>query len=321
MSLKITFACCLSVLALSSVPSARADEVQSFAAQALFDEARALMEAKRFSEACPKLAESQRLDPASGTLLNLAVCHEREGKTASAWIGYTETITLAAKEGNQERQRLARERIADIESELSRLRVLPPKRIPDGYWVRLDDVSLAAAAWDTGVPVDPGVHRVTSGAPGTKVVSRTVEVSKPGVTLELRLSELEREKPAPPRPADRRAPVPPPSDARPLLVAASFGVGAAGFAVGAYAGVRAGMAWNERDANCVGGCNEKAVAAGEDANDFAVVSNIAFATGIVALGVGTYLVLTTPEAETRTVVRVGAQVSGRETAIVAKGTF
>ena len=37
-------------------------------ADALFKEGRALLDAKKFDEACPKLAESQRLDPGAGTL-------------------------------------------------------------------------------------------------------------------------------------------------------------------------------------------------------------------------------------------------------------
>ena len=47
------------------------------------------MKAARFGEACPKLLESQRLDPAPGTALNLGDCYEKNGQTASAWVTYT----------------------------------------------------------------------------------------------------------------------------------------------------------------------------------------------------------------------------------------
>src|SRR6185369_12155545 len=59
-------------------------------AQSLFDEGRKLMNEKKFAEACPRLERSYKLDPAAGTLLNVAVCHEGLGRTATAWNEFRE---------------------------------------------------------------------------------------------------------------------------------------------------------------------------------------------------------------------------------------
>lgn len=53
-------------------------------AEALFQSGKEAMARGDLATACARLAESHRLDPAIGTLLNLAVCRERSGKIAAA---------------------------------------------------------------------------------------------------------------------------------------------------------------------------------------------------------------------------------------------
>jgi hypothetical protein len=141
---------------------ARADGAQELQlAQALFDEARRLMEKKRYGEACPKLAESQRLDPGGGTLLNLAICHEKEGKLATAKNDFDEALAVAVKDGRKDRQLIARERLAAVERSVPRLSVVVPlSSDTEGLEVKLDGLVLHRAAWGVATPVDPGAHVV-----------------------------------------------------------------------------------------------------------------------------------------------------------------
>src|SRR5688572_13616735 len=69
-------------------------------AEALFNEARTLMDRSDFSAACPKLEQSWNLDPATGTAFNLALCFEKAGRLASALAWY-EKAREAATAANQ----------------------------------------------------------------------------------------------------------------------------------------------------------------------------------------------------------------------------
>src|SRR4051812_6941365 len=67
-------------------------------AQALFDEGKRLMGLAKYAEACPKLVESQRIDPGGGTSFAIALCHEAEGKTATAWADFNVALGEARKD-------------------------------------------------------------------------------------------------------------------------------------------------------------------------------------------------------------------------------
>ena len=75
------YACLVAaVLLLQSLALAGPDE--RIAAEALFDEGKSLMIEGKLAVACEKLEQSQRIDPAVGTLLYLAECYEKSGRTA-----------------------------------------------------------------------------------------------------------------------------------------------------------------------------------------------------------------------------------------------
>src|ERR1700741_493506 len=236
------WACALLGTHRSHAQLAPSAELRSAASQALFDEGR-------------------RLEPASGTLLNLALCHEASGKIATAWVSYTDALALAVREGNTDRQAIARSRIELLTPSLSRLVFHPPKGMPPDYWVSLDDVRLGTAALDMGVPVDPGEHVVNAGAPGKRPASLLLKVETTAQMLEVALPELEPEAPAPAaaRPVPKAATSTRTNDTNWLLRGPAIGLAASGVLAGTYFGLQAMSDWDRRNELCRNGCDDRAV--------------------------------------------------------------
>lgn len=148
-------------------PGALAQSNDAVTAEALFQEGRDLLDQRRYAEACPKLVESHRLDPATGTLVALGMCFEGEGKLASAWSTFTDAAARAEREGNPERETLATERAAALRARVSKLTIQVSGAIAvlPGLEIRRDGVALGRGAWNIAVPIDGGAYTIEALAP------------------------------------------------------------------------------------------------------------------------------------------------------------
>jgi serine/threonine-protein kinase len=205
---------------LEGIRLARA-QVDKAAAEELFREGRRLMKEGKYAEACPKFEGSQALDPATGTLLNLADCYEKLGRTASAWAIFREVVELSRKEGNDKRMTLADQHVQALEPRLSRLtiQVAAASRVP-GLVVSRDGKQVPDAAFGLAIPLDPGSHTLAASAPGYETWSSTVAITTDGTRATVDVPPLTKVPEPPPPPATVSPPPPPattvpPTDAPP----------------------------------------------------------------------------------------------------------
>jgi hypothetical protein len=270
------------------------------AAEALFERGKLLMEQGRTPEACAAFAESQRLDPAGGTLLRLALCHEAGGKLASAWLEFLEVVRVS-KEGTgepaklQERVRLAREHLAAIEPRVPKLSIgVPAAARVEGLHVSANGLPRNEGTWGVALPVDPGDVLVAATAPGRREYRTTVHLAE-GQQLNVDVPALPPVVVAPPPP-----PPPRPAHAverssvlRPVGVGVGL-LGVAALGVGAYFGVRAIGKWNDSNSACPGTtCGDSSgVTLANDAKSAARIADVTVGAGLagVAAGVVLYLV-------------------------------
>jgi tetratricopeptide (TPR) repeat protein len=158
---------CGAALLLTPALASAQSETRAAVADALYRQARELMAAGNYAEACPKFAQSQQLDPATGTLLNLAACHEKQGRIATAWLEYSDALVAARRDGREDRVEYARARALELEPKLSRLTLsLAPGADAPGLSIELDGASVGSAILGVPTPVDPGEHSVKASAPG-----------------------------------------------------------------------------------------------------------------------------------------------------------
>jgi tetratricopeptide (TPR) repeat protein len=160
-------------------------------AAVLFQEGRRLLAAGRTDEACERFAASYAIEASSGTLLNLALCHERQGKWATAWSEYRSAADLARAQSREDRARVADDKVAELEAKLPRMIPVPAKPVP-GLRVATEGISLDQGGFGVATPLDPGPHTITVSAPGYRPWSSTVEM-KEGQVRTLEIPELEAE--------------------------------------------------------------------------------------------------------------------------------
>jgi hypothetical protein len=258
-------------------------------AEMLFFTARGLMEAGRFAQACQKFAESYRLDPAAGTLLNLAVCHEKEGRIASAWGEFRQAIAEARKANRPDREELAHGEIAKIQADLPFVTISVPAqaRVP-GLTIARNGVPLNDAAWDTELPIDPGTNEITATAPKYKPQAKKVVIEK-RQHLTVFIDPMELTQVAKPPP-------PPFWTAQRQFGAATLGGGVALAGVGAFFGA---LALNNRSrglSNCpVFDGERRCTQIGADAMSTATtdawIADVGIGVGAAAIVAGGYFLI------------------------------
>lgn len=299
---RVWFAGSISIGLVLLCGAARAQSGDSALAETLFQEGKRLMAERRFPEACQKLAESQRLDPAGGTLITLALCHEDEGRTASAWAEFSDALAQARRDGRSDRETVAKQHIALLEPKLSRLTITvdaTTAAIP-GLEVRRTGVVLGKAAWGVASPVDPGEITIEARAPGYRAISTKVVIGKNADAKSVAIPALER---APEGASPGKAPATSVAgddkavgsgSGRTTIGWVALSAGAVFLGAGSYFGLRAiSKAKDANDACPERTCaNEDARTKASDAGSAATLSNIGFGVGLLGVGVGTYLLLT-----------------------------
>jgi tetratricopeptide (TPR) repeat protein len=303
---------CALLCVLGVVPRAQAAEPA--VAEALFREGKALLGKGDLAAACPKLEQSERLDPSSGTMVNLALCHEKQGKTATAWAEYLVAARMARTQGKAERAQAAERYASALEPKLSYLTISVSSKAP-GMVIRRSGTELDESALGSRLPVDPGNQVLTVSAPGKKSLELKLEIKANGDAQSVVIPRLEDDAsaaaPAPSGASNTSAPETTAQilpahhpDAGQKTRTVGWVVGGAGIAalaVGGLFGVFALTSYGDAEKQCQSrvGCSKDAIAKRDSAETQANIANIGIGVGIVGIGVGAVLVLTASRASSQ----------------------
>ena len=328
---------------LSATAQAPQGEGDKVTAQALFDAARKLVAEGNLAEACPKFADSQRLDPSPSTLLNLASCWEKLGHTAAAWATYKEAESAASAAKRQDYVAVAQRHADALAPKLSRLTITVATPIA-GMSLTRDGVEVAQAQWGVPIPVDRGQHQLEATAPGFKGWAAKVDVAQEAAQVSVTVPPLEalpagEQNPVAPSPPTATSPPAAPAAAAsppetrpagsPLRTIGLFvaGAGVVGLGVsGALALVANGKNQDSLrycSSNDPSRCfDQRGVSLRNDALTLGDAATVAFVIGAVALAGGAVVWLTAPRpAEARADSAVHVALGVRPGGALVEGTW
>lgn len=325
-------------LASLAPAGAFAQEQTEAAATALFDQGRNLMQQGKYAEACPKLAESERLAPSGGTLLNLGECYEHTGQTASAWAAWKDAAARANAAGKTDVEKRAAARAAALEPNLAKLAISVDSAsdVP-GLEVKRDGVKVGHAEFGLPIPVDPGTHVIDATAPNKQPFSGKVDVApkQANATVTVTLVDAPQAAPTPAPvapPAQASGPVPAPAtpeaptstwSGQKTVALIVGGVGIVGLGVGSAFGLIAKSKNDQALQNCRTStlCTQTGLNLTDDAKSAATISTIAFVAGGVALAGGVVLWLTAPSHTSSTGLTVSPLVGSSLGGAAVSGTW
>jgi hypothetical protein len=319
------FLCLVALMLIPAIAWAQLSGDEAVA-QTLFDQGKVALAEKNYALACPAFEKSQRLSPAGGTLLFLAICREGEGKTATAWVLFNDVLSKAREAKRVDRETVAREHLDALTPRLEKVSIEVSAPMADEV-VFVDDVAIGRAVWGTRYPIDPGSHTLVARA-ALKVAYRTsFEVpTNASLVIPALLRDLKAEaEAAAAAEAKRGRELARENESRPsstqaVLSLTSLGLGVVGLGVGTGFGLASSSKHGEAIAACQLGpnrdqCDAKGLAANVDAQRAGNVSTVAFIAGGVFVATGAILWFTQPRAQSR--VGLGAGL----TSVTVQGEF
>jgi hypothetical protein len=133
-------------------------------AERLFHEARQAVAAGDFATACPKFEESQRIEPAPGTLMNLAECEEHLGAIVRARNDFA--LAASGFPKDDPRRVFVLQHAAELEKRFAHLKLRLAEHAPTDAVLRRSNVLVDRSMLGVSVAVDPGDQRIVVTAPG-----------------------------------------------------------------------------------------------------------------------------------------------------------
>ncbi len=300
-----------SVLAAVLLQSVAATAAEPSLADQAFEQGRQEMASGNYEQACSLFESSYRAEPATGALLNLAVCEEKLRRLNAAVAHLEQGLNEIAP--NDERRSSIVARLEVLRARIPHLVLRSQKPLDPSVRVTLDEKPIERERLGSALAIDPGRHTIRCTDKRGPVCNHDFDVDETQ-TVEWSIAIDAATRTAQPvskprRPAPRRAAVNPGPKSRTPLILATGAFGLASLGVGLFAGAQVIHWKNEMDRHCDNGCDPEGMRAAAHGRTWSWVSNIGIGVGALGLGSSAYLAITARSSQ------------GRDAELAVRGSF